>query len=207
MELLETSRFIFFMNHKQERTLVLLKPDGVLRGLIGECLHRFEQRGLKIIALKMIRPSREQIDNHYPKTDAWIERLGEKTLGNLEKYGYDPIKELGTTDKKKIGEDVRAWIIDYMTMAPIVALVVEGVHAIDMIRKIVGATLPVFAEMGTIRGDFSVDSPTVANLEKRSIYNLIHASETPEEAAHEIAHWFTQEEIHDYKRTEENLMP
>lgn len=195
------------MNHKQERTLVLIKPDGVLRGLIGECLHRFEQRGLKLIALKMVRPSKSKIDEHYPKSAEWIERLGEKTLGNLEKYGYDPEKELGTTDKKKIGDEVRAWIMDYMTMAPIVALVVEGVHAIDMVRKIVGATLPVFADMGTIRGDFSVDSPTVANLEKRSIRNLIHASETPAESAHEIAHWFSPDELHDYKRTEEDMMP
>ncbi|KKT44199.1 MAG: Nucleoside diphosphate kinase [Parcubacteria group bacterium GW2011_GWA2_44_15] len=194
-------------NHKQERTLVLIKPDGVLRGLIGECLHRFEQRGLKVIALKMVRPSKEKIDEHYPKSAEWIERLGEKTLGNLEKYGYDPKKELGTTDKKKIGEEVRAWIMDYMTMAPIVAMVVEGVHAIDMVRKIVGATLPVLADMGTIRGDFSVDSPTVANIEKRSIRNLIHASETPAESAHEIAHWFEISELHDYKRTEEDMMP
>jgi len=130
------------MNPKEERTLVIIKPDGVKRGLIGESIHRFEQRGLKIIALKMTQAKKEQINDHYPKDKKWIKRLGEKTLKNYEKYGYDPIKEMGSDDPEKIGEQVRNWLLEYMTSAPIVKIVVQGVHAIDMVRKIVGPTLP-----------------------------------------------------------------
>ncbi len=190
---------------KQEKTVVIIKPDGVKRGLIGEIISRFEKRGLKIVALEMIRPTKEQIDAHYPKDKGWIKRLGQKTLKNYEKYGVDPIKELGTNDPLKIGQKVRGWILDYMTSAPLVKMVVQGVHAIDMVRKIVGHSLPNEAEMGTIRGDFSVDSPTVANAEKRAIHNLVHASETPKEAEHEINHWFAPEEIHEYTRAEEDM--
>jgi nucleoside-diphosphate kinase len=188
---------------KNERTCVIIKPDGVKRGLIGEIIRRFEQRGLKIVALSMIWATKDQIDNHYPKDDSWITRLGEKTLDTYRKYNIDPIKELGTDDPYKIGIQVREWLLDYMTSGPIVKMVVEGIHAIDMVRKIVGASVPAKAEMGTIRGDFSVDSPAVANREKRAIKNLIHASETFEEAKHEIEFWFGPEEIFNYKRDDE----
>lgn len=195
------------MKHpKEEKTLVLIKPDGVKRGLIGEIISRIEQRGLKIIALKMIWATPEQIDNHYPKNQEWIKRLGEKTLATYEKFGYDPLKELGTTDPLKIGLEVRKWLIDFMTSGPIVKMVVEGVHAIEMVRKLVGHSIPALAEMGTIRGDFSVDSATLANREKRAIHNIVHASETFEEAEHEINFWFSPEEIYSYKRAEEDIM-
>ncbi|MDD2677972.1 MAG: nucleoside-diphosphate kinase [Candidatus Pacebacteria bacterium] len=194
------------MNPKEEKTLVLIKPDGVKRGLIGEIIHRFEQRGLKVIALKMVRANENQIDEHYPKDEKWIKRLGEKTLASYEKYGYDPIKEMGTNDPEKIGLEVRKWLINYMISGPLIKMVVQGIHAIDMVRKIVGPTLPVNAEMGTIRGDFSVDSPDAANREKRAIHNIVHASETPEEAEHEIIFWFSPEEIYEYKRAEEDMM-
>lgn len=181
----------------------MVKPDGVRRGLIGEIIRRIEQRGLKIIAAQMFQPTREQMDNHYPKEPAWITRLGEKTLATYAKYNFDPIKELGTDKAEEIGPMVRGWLIDFMISAPLVRMVVEGVHAVDMVRKMCGVTMPSMAEMGTIRGDFSVDSPASANKEKRSVYNLVHASETPEEAAHEIAHWFAPDEIHSYQRTDE----
>jgi len=194
------------MNPKEEKTLVLIKPDGIKRGLIGEIIHRFEQRGLKVIALKMVRANENQIDEHYPKDEKWIKRLGEKTLASYEKYGYDPIKEMGTNDPEKIGLEVRKWLINYMISGPLIKMVVQGIHAIDMVRKIVGPTLPINAEMGTIRGDFSVDSPDAANREKRAIHNIVHASETPEEAEHEIIFWFSPEEIYEYKRAEEDMM-
>ncbi len=194
------------MNPKEEKTLVLIKPDGIKRGLIGEIIHRFEQRGLKVIALKMVRANENQVDEHYPKDEKWIKRLGEKTLASYEKYGYDPIKEMGTNDPEKIGLEVRKWLINYMISGPLIKMVVQGIHAIDMVRKIVGPTLPVNAEMGTIRGDFSVDSPDAANREKRAIHNIVHASETPEEAEHEIIFWFSPEEIYEYKRAEEDMM-
>jgi len=183
------------MNFKKERTYVMVKPDGVKKGLTGEIIRRFEQRDLKIVALEMFQPTVDQIDNHYPKDEAWIRRLGQKTLGTYEKYGLDAQEQLGTADDLEIGKMVRKWLIDYMTSAPLVRMVVEGVHAVDMVRKICGATLPYLSDMGTIRGDFSADSPAVANSEKRAVMNLVHASETPSEAEHEIKHWFGDRKV------------
>jgi nucleoside-diphosphate kinase len=178
----------------------MVKPDGVRKGLIGEVIKRIEQRDMKIIALEMFQPTVDQIDNHYPKDEKWIARLGEKTLSTYAKYNMDPIKELGTNETLEIGKMVRQWLVDYMVSAPLVRMVVQGVHAVDMIRKIVGPTMPYVAEMGTIRGDFSADSPAIANSEKRSVMNLVHASETPEEAEHEIEYWFGKSPIFSYKR-------
>lgn len=191
---------------KEERTVVLIKPDGVKRGLIGEIISRIERRGLKIISLEMIQATREQVDNHYPKDEKWIRRLGEKTLNNYKTYGIDPIKEVGTDDPFEIGKMVRGWLLDYMTSGPMVKMIVQGIHAIDMVRKLAGKSLPAEAEMGTIRGDFSVDSATAANRDKRAIHNIVHASETPEEAQNEINLWFAVEDIFEYKRAEEDIM-
>lgn len=196
------------MNHpKEEITFVMLKPDGVKRGLTGEVIRRIEQTGLKIVALEMFQPTHDQIDNHYPKDAKWVNRVGEKTLNTYQKFGFDAQKELGTTDTAAIGKMVRGWLVDYMTSAPLVRMVVKGVHAITMIRKMSGPTMPADAEMGTIRGDFSVDSAAAANRDKRAVHNIIHASETPEEAAHEIEHWFGARKnvIMDYKRTDESV--
>lgn len=187
-------------NPKEERTYVMVKPDGVKKGLIGEIIKRFEQRDLKIVALEMFQPTREEIDNHYPKDPAWIKRLGEKTLATYEKYKFDAKKDFGTTVPEEIGPEIREWLVDYMLSAPLVKMVVEGIHAVDMVRKICGVTMPYLADMGTIRGDFSNDSPVLANTEKRAIMNILHASETPEEATHEIEHWFGNRKMHSYKR-------
>jgi nucleoside-diphosphate kinase len=186
-------------NLNQEKTFILVKPDGVKRGLIGEIIKRIEQRGLRIIALEMFLATKDQMDNHYPKDQVWINRLGEKTLKTYKKYGFDPIAELGTDKTYEIGAMVKSWLVDYMTSGPSVKMVVEGVHAIDMMRKLVGNTLPCNAEMGTIRGDFSVDSPAAANREKRAVYNIIHASETPQEAEHEISLWFSLDDVTSYE--------
>ncbi len=191
---------------KQEQTFVLVKPDGVKRGLVGEIIGRIEQRGLKVIALQMFLATKEQIDGHYPKDEAWTRRVGQKTLKTYEKYGYDAVTELGTADDLEIGTMVRGWLLDGMTSGPVVKMVIQGIHAVDMIRKLAGNTMPSLAEMGTIRGDFSVDSPAAANKDKRSVRNIVHASETPEEASHEISYWFSPEEIHSYTRAEEDIM-
>jgi len=189
------------MDFKKEQTYVMVKPDGVKKGLIGEVISRFEQRDLKVVALEMFQPTKEQIDEHYPKDEKWIRRVGQKTLSTYEKYGLSAMEELGVEDDLEIGNLVRGWLVDYMTSAPLVRMVVEGVHAVDMVRKICGATLPYLADMGTLRGDYSADSPAIANAEKRAVMNLIHASETPEEAQHEIKHWFGgRDAIFDYKR-------
>lgn len=189
------------MKHpKEERTYVMIKPDGVRKGLIGEVIKRFEIRDLKIVALEMSQPLYEQMDNHYPKKEEWITRLGEKTKNTYEKYGYDLFADFGTDDTSKIGPEVRKWVIDFMMSAPVVKMIVQGVHAVDVVRKIAGDTMPYKADMGTLRGDFSIDSPALANKEKRAVMNIVHCSETPEEAEHEIKHWFGEAVIHDYKR-------
>lgn len=188
------------MHPKEEKTFVLIKPDGVRKGLIGEVIKRFEQRDLKIVAMEMFLSTRVEMDNHYPKDEKWLTRLGDKTTTTYEKYGHSVKRDFGTTDKLKVGREVRKWLIDFMTSAPMVKMVVQGVHSVDMVRKIVGPTMPYLAEMGTIRGDYSADSAISANIEKRAVYNLIHASETPEEAAHEIKHWFGKHPIYKYKR-------
>lgn len=191
---------------KEEKTVVLVKPDGVKRGLVGEVIHRIEQRGLKIIALKMVTPTIEQARDHYPNTEVWMKGMGEKTLENYRAFGKDPIKEIGTDDPLKIGRMCAKWNVDFLTSGTVVAMVVQGIHAIAMVRKIVGSTLPSKADMGTIRGDFSVDSPTLANVDKRAIHNVVHASGDESEAEHEIKHWFGKDEIHAYKRAEEDIM-
>lgn len=189
-----------------EQTFVMIKPDGVMRGLMGEIIKRFEQRGLKIIAMKMMEPGHAHMDAFYPKNIEWIERLGMKGLDTFKEYGLDPVKHMGTDDPKKIGESVRKSLIEFMCMGPVVPMVIEGIHATTVVRKIVGKTLPVFADPGTIRGDFSHDAPTSANVEGRSIFNLVHASETVEEAKQEIAHWFKESDMHDYDRAEHVIM-
>jgi len=189
------------MKHpKEEKTYVMIKPDGVRKGLIGEIIKRFEQRDLKVVALEMSYPLYEQMDNHYPKKEEWVTRLGEKTKATYEKYGYDLISDFGTNDTSKIGPEVRKWVIDFMMSAPVVKIIIQGVHAVDVVRKIAGDTMPYKADMGTIRGDFSIDSPALANKEKRAVMNIVHCSETPEEAEHEIKHWFNDDKIYKYKR-------
>ncbi len=189
------------MQHlKEEKTFVMVKPDGVKKGLVGEIINRFERRDLKIVALEMFQPTKEQIHDHYPKDESWIRRLGQKSLGTYQKYALDPMKILGTADDFEIGKMVRGWLVDFMVSAPLVKMVVQGVHAVDMVRKISGPTLPYLADMGTLRGDFSNDSPALANNEKRAVMNLLHASETPEEAKHEIEHWFGKQKMLSYKR-------
>ncbi|MDO8559339.1 MAG: nucleoside-diphosphate kinase [bacterium] len=193
-------------NPKEERTLLIVKPDGVKRGLTGDIISRIEQRGLKVIALEMIHATKEQVHDHYPKDPAWIKRLGEKSINTYKEHGMDPKEELGTDDPAKIGEMVRSWLLDFLTSGPVVKMVIKGIRAVAMVRKIAGPTMPTAAEMGTIRGDFSVDDAAAANRGKRAVHNIVHASETPEEAAHEIDFWFAADDIHDYKRAEEDIM-
>ncbi|MCA1554144.1 MAG: nucleoside-diphosphate kinase, partial [Chloroflexi bacterium] len=125
-----------------ERTLVLLKPDSVQRGLVGQILSRFENAGLKIAGLKIVQPPREFIENHYPNTPEWIRGMGEKSLANYTEQGRDPVKEVGTGDAMQIGEMLKGWNVDYLSSGPIVAVALEGGHAIQVVRKMIGSTLP-----------------------------------------------------------------
>ncbi len=192
---------------KFERTYCMIKPDGVKRALIGEVIHRFEKVGLKVVAMKMFVPTAEQVKQHYPMSDeAWVTRLGDKAVSGFENLDVTVEEVLGTNDRTVLGKEVTHALVDYMTSGPVVAMVVEGIQAIDMVRKLCGHTLPFKADVGTIRGDFSVDSPSVANAEKRSIHNIIHASETSAEAINEIKLWFGDENIPSYDLTSEAVM-
>ncbi len=190
-------------NPRTERTLLVVKPDGVQRGLVGEILSRLERAGLKIVALKMLRASRELLEQHYPDREDFLRTIGTKTKEAFEAYGLDVRERMGTDDLVEIGARVRDWLIAFMASGPVVAAVIEGVHAVSAVRKLVGKTLPIFAEPGTIRGDFSTDSPTLANLELRPVRNLVHASGSREEAEYEIGLWFAEEEIYSYRRADE----
>lgn len=190
------------MNPK-ERTLVLIKPDGVKRGLIGEILKRYERAGLKVVGMKMLQVDKDHAMAHYPVSEEHMTLMGEKSLKTYEEYSLDPVQYLGTKDPLEIGKMIRQWNSEYLSSGPVIALVLEGIHAISNVRLITGNTIPTFAQPGTIRGDFSIDSPALANSRKRAVINLIHASGEPEEADREIKHWFKDSELLDYKRSEE----
>lgn len=192
---------------KKERSVVLIKPDGVARGLIGEILQRFEHAGLKIVALKMVWVDEDLVSKHYPMDrEELLRGMGEKTLATYEKYGKDVGEELGTKDALEIGKMINKWNMKFLSSGPVVAILLEGVHAIDNVRMITGNTLPTFAQPGTIRGDYSIDSPALANANKRAVHNLIHASGTTDEAKYEQQLWFHENEIHDYRRVDEAIM-
>lgn len=189
-----------------EQTFVMVKPDGVKRGLTGEVIKRFERSGLKLVAIKMIEPSLDLLHTHYKTTqEDTIQRLGGKTLATYEKYGRDAKADFGTNDPHDLGKMVVEWLVKYMTSGPVVAMVLEGRHAVDNVISLVGPTMPVAAPGGTIRGDYSTDSAAYANIERRGVMNIVHASGSVEEAKFEVALWFDPTEIHNYKRVEEHL--
>lgn len=162
-----------------ERSLVLFKPDAIERGLVGEILQRFERVGLKIIGMKMLQPTQSHAESHY-REDIAIRH----------------------------GENVRNTMIKMLTGAPIVAIVLEGIQAVEVIRKMIGSTQPIEAAPGTIRGDYAHVSFKHANREPDgNLYNLVHGSATLEEAKMEIAIWFTEDELvaHDPVYTKHTL--
>ncbi len=175
-----------------ERTLVIVKPDGVRRGLVGEIIARFERCGLEIERLELRRATADLMIRHYPSDEEWLTKVGGKTLKTYQTYGLDPIQEVGTTDALEIGKKVKVWLVDFMTSGPVVAMVLRGNHAVDVVRKIAGDTIPLFAAPGTIRADYAIDSPDLANAEHRAVANLVHASGTVEEAEYEIGLWFPE---------------
>lgn len=182
----------------------MVKPDGVKRGLVGECFRRIENIGLSIIAMKMVYPTRKQADDHYPseKNDIdWFKSVAKKGREAYEKKGME-----FPYDDMEYARNIKNWLVDYVTSGPVVAAVIEGPNAISMVRKLCGATEPAQAEIGTIRGDFSVDSYKLANKLERPLKNVVHASSSVKDAEKEIKVWFTEEEILEYKRSEEGVM-
>jgi len=181
-----------------ETTVVLVKPDGVRRGLIGDIVGRFERVGLKLVAAKLIWVDATHAGQHYRDDNDYHKSVGKKTLENYEKYGYDVHEDLGTKDPIKIGKIVRERNMEFISSGPVFAMLWEGVDAIRLVRKMVGHTFPAEALPGTIRGDYSFDTALLINLEKRSANNLVHASGDPTEAKWERKLWFKEKEIYAY---------
>lgn len=190
-----------------EQTLVVLKPDAISRGLVGEIVGRFERTGLKVVAVRMVKVDKDLAEKHYPiDRESFIRGMGEKSVENYKAFGVDVKKEMGTDDVSEIGKIIRGWLVNYIMSGPVLAMVLEGPHAVDLVRKLCGHTLPSNASPGTIRGDLAYDSSYVANSAKRAIKNLVHASGSKEEAEYEIPLWFSKEEIFSYERAEEKVM-
>jgi len=176
-----------------ERTLVIIKPDAVERGLVGEIIGRFERAGLRVRAMKMVRLSEEDALRFYPNDDSWLRSVGNKSLKSYAEIGRDPRIDLGTTDPLEVGKIVRMWLAKYLSSGPVVVMVLEGNRVVEVVRKIVGSTTPYNSPPGTIRGDYSCDSPDLANHERRAVRNLVHASDSVEEARREIRFFFGDE--------------
>jgi nucleoside-diphosphate kinase len=173
-----------------EETLVVIKPDGVARGLTGRIIGQFLDAGLELARLELRNASADLIERHYPDDEAWLSSVGRKTLADYERLGLDPAEYFGAVDPLAIGRVIKSWLIDYMTQGPVVAIVLRGNEAISRVRTLCGNTVPAMADPATIRGRFSSDSAAAANAEKRPIQNLVHASGNPEEASYEIGLWF-----------------
>lgn len=191
---------IKFMTNK-ERTFVLVKHDGVQRSLVGEIIKRIERTGLKIVALKMFVPDIERATVHYGKDDSWCEKVGLRTIENMEKKGEKPSKSA-----IEYGRDVVEALLKYITLGPVVAMVIEGNQSVGIVKKLVGGTEPLTSDVGTIRGDLTIDSYDSANLNGRAVRNLIHCTDKPEEAIKEISIWFKPEEIINYNLVQEKIL-
>lgn len=185
----------------QERSLVILKPDAVQRSLIGEIVKRFERAGLKVAAMKMTMATEEQLITHYNKTNEWYEKKGKGIVADMEAHNIPVTKE-----PIEYGKDIIRNMVRYMTAAPIVAMVLEGNQACAVVTKLVGSTEPSTSDVGTIRGDYTLDSYSHATIENRGVRNLIHCSESPAEAEREMVIWFTEDEMMKYATAQERIM-
>jgi nucleoside-diphosphate kinase len=189
------------VNKHHERSLVILKPDSIQRGLVGEILTRFEKKGLKITAMKMVWPTLDQAKRHYDQPESAMITLGERTIAAY--------KEKGIEDNRQpidIAKDIQKKLLTYITNGPVVVMVIEGAHAIAHVRKIRGNTNPLNADVGSITADLGIDSYFIADEGDRAIRNLVHASGTVDEAEKEIKVWFTEEEIHNYDLAIEKIL-
>jgi nucleoside-diphosphate kinase len=186
---------------QNQRTFVFIKPDAVQRSLVGTFIQKFEQAGLKVVASKFMIPEEAKLWTHYNKDDAWYTKKGESMIVNLQEKGL-------TADKPAIeyGKDIVRALIEFMTSGPVMAMVLEGNEAVDVVVKLVGSTEPKNSDVGTIRGDYTSDSYKIANLDNRAVRNLIHCSDTPENAQTEINIWFQEKEIVKYNNVNDIIL-
>jgi nucleoside-diphosphate kinase len=174
-----------------EKTFLIIKPDGVKRGLVGEIFSRIERIGLKLVAARMIKATKEQAKGNYPGTKEWLIKLGEKTYINYKNDNKSILSDLGTIDKEEIGTKIYEALITYLTDGPIILSVWEGNSASEVVRKLIGKTDPILADVGSVRGDFGFDTPQLAVKSGRIVFRtIVHCSDSPEEAKREIKHWF-----------------
>jgi nucleoside-diphosphate kinase len=191
------------MTHpKEEKTLVLIKPDGVQRSLIGEIVSRYERSGLKLAALKMMIPTEELVERHYLVDPEWRVKTGQKTIESYKKKGKTPPSE----DPLQVTEIILNNLKKYMVKGPVIAMVWQGMHAVGVVRKITGGTEPLTSDVGTIRGDLTIDSYEVSDIDGRAVRNLIHSSGSTDDAEKEIALWFKNEDIIKYKLVNEAIL-
>ena len=187
---------------KKEQTLVIIKPDGIQRNLIGEIISRFERIGLKLVAIKMMVPTSELVEKHYTLDPEWLRIAGEKSIKNAKEKGHPVLSEIPL----EVGNMVLNSLKKYLTSGPVITMIWEGVHAVSIVRKITGSTEPLTSDVGTIRGDFVIDSYQISNHDGRAIRNLVHSSGSVKEANDEIKHWFKQEEIIKYTHIQEKIL-
>jgi len=185
----------------QERTFVILKPDTIQRSLMGEVIKRFERTGLKCTAMKMFTADEARLLKHYNKDEAWFLKKGTRIIEDLKAQNRPVEKEA-----IEYGKDIIRTIVNYMVAAPVVAMVWEGNESVAVVTKLVGTTEPKTSDVGTIRGDYTVDSYSHSSYENRAVRNLIHCSESPEEAEREIAIWFTESDVMQYMTAQERIM-
>lgn len=190
------------MADKKEKTLVFIKPDGIQRSLIGEIIRRYERSGLKLVALKMFVPTEDLIEKHYTLDPTWRMRNGEKSIAAYKKKGLTPPTEDPMEASGKVLNNLKR----YLTSGPIIAMVWQGLHAVEVIRKITGGTEPLTSDVGTIRGDLTIDSYEISDIDGRAVRNLIHASGSPEEAEKEIELWFRPRELINYRLVGEAIL-
>ncbi len=187
---------------KQERTLVIIKPDGIQRGLIGEVIKRYEQIGLKLVGIKMTVPTAELVEKHYTLDPEWRMKTGLKSIKGYTDKGLKP----PSTDPMEVTARVLKNLVKYLTSGPVVAMVWQGAHAVAIVRKVTGGTEPLTSDVGTIRGDFVLDSYSMSDGDARSVRNIVHASGSAKEADDEIAHWFKKDELMNYQLITERIL-
>lgn len=184
-----------------EQTLAIIKPDGVQRGLVGEIIGRFERAGLKIVGMKLAWVDATLVAQHYTGDEAYLKSVGEKALASARERGID-MHETAL----EIGQRVRDYNMRYIATGPVLAFVLEGNTAVQTVRNIIGGTNPLSADIGTIRGDLTIDDFSQADKEGRSVRNLMHASGDVAEATREIPLWFSDKELHNYQTVMDKVL-
>jgi nucleoside-diphosphate kinase len=185
----------------KERTLVIVKPDGVQRGLMGEVVRRIERTGLKLIGCKFTIPTEAQCLAHYHKDEVWFEKVGVRIVAERQGKG-----EMVDRPAAEYGKDILRANVSFMTSGPVLAMVFQGNQAVGIVKKLVGGTEPLTSDVGTIRGDLTVDSYDLAGSDGRAVRNLVHCSDVPAEAEREIPLWFSPQELLNYRLVHEEIL-